>query len=71
MASQRVITPHATQPSPLAALEAIVAKCETKTQAAKRLGISAPYLRDLLMARRDFSPRMLAKLGFKRVVVRA
>ncbi len=53
-----------------AVLEQFVGQFDTHTAAAQALGISHPYLCDLLRARRDVGPKVLAKLGLKRVVVK-
>lgn len=53
----------------LARLRKFVDKYPTKKAAAAALGISQPYLTDLLYMRRDLSVAMLAKLGLKRVTV--
>lgn len=56
---------------PLAELKRIVATHETQAAAADALEISESYLSDLLAARRDFSDKMLEKLGLRRAIVRA
>ena len=48
-----------------------VQRAGTQKDAAKSLGISGPYLCDLLHGRRPFSDRILWALGFERVVVKA
>lgn len=57
--------------NPRAALKAFVQRYPTQSAGAKALGISAPYLVDLLRGRRALSPRLLKRLGLRRVVVRA
>lgn len=52
------------------ALEAFVGQFETAAAASRALNISQPYLNDLLRGRRDVGPKVLAKLGLKRVVVK-
>ena len=49
------------------ALERHCKRFKTQVEAAKALAITAPYMRDLLRGRRDFSANMLAKLGLKRI----
>ena len=39
-------------------------------QAAKKLGVSAPYLSDILLGHRAPGPKVLRKLGIKRTVER-
>jgi hypothetical protein len=41
----------------------------TKTEAATALGISQPYLDDLLRKRRPITDRILSPLGLKRTVI--
>jgi len=41
----------------------------TQDQAARKLGISQQYLSDLLKNRRQFSSRILQKLGLKAIIV--
>lgn len=52
--------------NPLVTLERYVDKHKNKSEAAKALGISLPYLSDLLRGRRDFSDDMLARIGLRR-----
>jgi plasmid maintenance system antidote protein VapI len=42
----------------------------TRADAAKALGISAPYLSDLCNGRRDVTDELLEKLGLRRIVVK-
>ena len=56
---------------PLKALEAFVAKHKTQAAAAAALGVSRPYLSDILNGRRDFSDAILEKLNLRRIVVAA
>lgn len=56
---------------PIAELERFCKRHRTHAAAAKALGISAPYLSDMLNGRRDFSDAMLARLGLRWAVVRA
>lgn len=42
----------------------------TKGDAASALACSKQYLNDMLNRHRDISPRMLAKLGLKRTVIK-
>ena len=53
---------------PIYALQAFVARYHTQKAAAKALGVSQPYLHDLLRRRRTFSIRILKKLGLRRTV---
>ncbi len=55
----------------LDALLAYVERFPTRGDAASALSISKQYLSDMLHGRRDLSPRLLAKLGLKRVVVKS
>lgn len=50
-------------------LQKFVARYPNQREAAEALGISQPYLSDLMNSRRDLSDQMLLKLGLKRVVV--
>lgn len=43
---------------------------ETLGDAASALSISKQYLSDMLQDRRNISPRILGKLGLKKIVVR-
>ena len=52
---------------PMLVLRRVVEQHGTQTAAARALGISQPYLHDLLRGRRDFSAAMLARLGLARV----
>jgi plasmid maintenance system antidote protein VapI len=54
---------------PLSILTAFVLKYPTQSLAAQALGIRPTYLSDLLLGRRAFSPRMLAKLGLKTIII--
>ncbi len=54
--------------TPADALRELVARLGSQHAAAQHLGVSDSYLSDLVGGRRDFSRRMLAKLGFKRTV---
>lgn len=53
-----------------AALERFCSQYETMTEAAAALDITKQYLSDILRNRRDITPRVLGKLGLKRVVVK-
>lgn len=55
---------------PVEALRQLVAEAGSQQAAGKRLGISGPYVHDLLTGSRGFSARMLEELGLKRVVVK-
>lgn len=52
---------------PLKELQAFVAKHPTKTAAADALGITLPYLLDMLSEQRNISDNMLEKLGLERI----
>ena len=54
------------QIQPMDVLRAFVAKRESQRQAAQDLGVSAPYLSDILAGKRGFSTRLLAALGLRR-----
>lgn len=56
---------------PLERLRRFVGEHETQREAADALGISRPYLSDLLNGNRPFSDPILEKLGLRRVVVTA
>jgi transcriptional regulator with XRE-family HTH domain len=56
---------------PLERLKRFVGEHETQRAAADALGISRPYLSDILNGRREFSDPILDKLGLRRVVVAA
>lgn len=56
---------------PLDALRKFVAKHKTQAAAAEALGVSRPYLSDIINGRRDFSDPVLERLGLRRVVVAA
>ena len=60
-----------TTADPIKALHRVVDACVTQRAAAKKLGISEPFMSDLLRGRRTFSDRMLAKLGLRRDVVKS
>jgi hypothetical protein len=51
-------------------LQEFCGQYETEAAAARALGITKPYLADLLRCRRSAGPKVLAKLGLKRVLVR-
>lgn len=53
---------------PHAELERHCEQFKTYTAAAEALGITGPYLRDMLHGRRDISANMLERLGLKRIV---
>lgn len=54
---------------PLQLVKDYVAKAGSQTAAARTLGVSVPYLNDILHGRRKLSDRFLEKLGLTRVVV--
>lgn len=56
---------------PTIPLAKLIAECGSHGKAAKKLGISQPYLSDLMRGRRTWSKAMLAKLGLRRAVVKA
>ena len=56
---------------PIKALNAFVSKHKTQAAAADALGVSRPYLSDIINGRRDFSDAILERLGLRRVVVAA
>ena len=55
---------------PLEVLHAFRQKYQTQADAAAALNISLPYFNDMMNMRRDISPRILEKLGLRRVVVK-
>lgn len=54
---------------PQVELASFLERYPTQNDAAKALGIAAPYLSDLLHGHRGFSDRILKRLGLKRIVV--
>jgi plasmid maintenance system antidote protein VapI len=57
--------------TPIDAFQRFKAFCDehrTQAEAAKALGISQQHIHDLLHRRRGLSPKVLSKLGLKRVV---
>jgi transcriptional regulator with XRE-family HTH domain len=52
-------------------LERRVREAGSQKRAAIDLGISAQYLNDLLQGRREFSDKMLKRLGLERKIVRS
>lgn len=56
--------------SPEATLKAFVARYPTQRAAAEALGINPSYLTDLLYGRRQFSARILERLGLQRIVTK-
>lgn len=55
---------------PIAVLRARVTELGSQRAVARALGVSDPFISDLLRGRRRFSDRMLAQLGLQRAVVR-
>ena len=55
---------------PLEALRTFIAKHGNQRKAAKALGISEPYMTDLVHGRRRVSDSLLEKLGLRRTIVR-
>ena len=56
---------------PASVLRAFVSQHPTAKNAALMLGVSAPYLSDMLKGKRDVGPKVLAKLGLTKTVVYA
>lgn len=56
--------------NPLDALRAFVARAPTQREAARLLGVSDPFLSDMLNDKCPISKRTLAKLGLKTIVVK-
>jgi DNA-binding transcriptional regulator YdaS (Cro superfamily) len=52
-------------------LRALVREHGSQKAVARYLGVSDPMVGDLLMGRRKFSDKMLAKIGLTRIVVLA
>lgn len=52
--------------SPIERLRQLVADYGSQAAAARALGVSQPYVHDLLHGRRLFSAAMLARLGMRR-----
>lgn len=50
----------------MAVLRAFVAQRPSQAAAAADLGVSAPYLSDILAGKRDFSDRVLKAIGLRR-----
>ena len=61
---------RATIVDPLEELKAFAAKYQRHGDAAKALGISGPFLTDMLKGFRLVSPKVLAQLGLQRAVVK-
>ncbi len=55
---------------PVAELNKLIERHGSQMAVAERLGVSSVYISDLVNGRRDFSERMLEKLGLVRVVVK-
>ncbi len=53
--------------NPITVLQKLVDRLGSQKAAAAQLGISQPYLSDLLHGRRDVSDQMLVRLGLRRV----
>lgn len=53
----------------LNALRAVVKRHKTQSAAATALGVTPPYLHDVLNGRREPGPRILKALGLERAVV--
>ena len=51
------------------ALAKLVIRCGSQRAAAETMGISEPYLSDLMRGHRTLNDRLLAKLGLRRIVV--
>ena len=56
------------QIDPYGRLVKLVQGFETQREAAEHLGITGPYLSDLLKQNRRITPRILEKLGLEQVV---
>ena len=50
-------------------LREFVARHGSQSAAAKALGISQPYMSDIMNGRRDLSERIMKALGLERVIV--
>lgn len=61
---------RATVVEPIEVLARFVAKYERQQDAAKALGVSGPFLSDMLQGNRDVSPKVLEQLGLRRAVVK-
>ncbi len=53
--------------TPLRELRALIATHGSQLSVARELGVSAAYLNDILQGRRAAGPKVLKKLGLKRV----
>ena len=56
---------------PLVVLHSMAKELGGQKQLADKLGYKPPYISDILNGRRDVTDKMLAKIGLRRVVVRA
>jgi plasmid maintenance system antidote protein VapI len=56
---------------PIDALQRFIEQHGSRKEAADALGVSLPYISDLINGRRDFSQRMLESLGLKQIVVKS
>jgi predicted transcriptional regulator len=55
---------------PVAVLRALVVEYGSQTAVGAVLGVSPSFVSDLLLGRRTFSKRLLARMGLKPVIVR-
>lgn len=55
---------------PLAELKLFVSQYQRQGEAAKALGISQPYLGDMLRGNRAVGPKVLKRLGLQRTITR-
>ncbi len=62
---------RASEVDPITRLRAFADGYPTQRAAAKALGISAPYLTQLLNGDRELSDEILKRLGLRRVIVEA
>lgn len=51
----------------MAKLRAVIAETGSQRKAAKALGISGPYVNDLLRGRRNPGPALLRRMGLEKV----
>lgn len=64
------MTMRATVVEPIEVLARFVAKYDRRQDAAKALGVSGPFLTDMLKGGRAVSPKVLERLGLRRAVVK-
>lgn len=61
----------ANEVNPVGALQAFIGMYESQREAADALGVTGAFLSHMLAGKSPVSPKVLARLGLKRVVVKA